>query len=126
MFVVVADWCPARGWGMHRLPPSQLCKSRRVLQLRGRLSCKAVASVANPGSCSLSLQILKKHYKRTGQRVQSALLANLLAQPFCSLEVSPALQHPHRPAGADPACSPLPAHSRVRTRRAARMGCGST
>ncbi|KAL4447873.1 hypothetical protein ABPG75_005092 [Micractinium tetrahymenae] len=32
------------------------------------------------------VKILKKHYKRTGQRVQSALLANLLAQPFCSLE----------------------------------------
>ncbi|KAI3427207.1 hypothetical protein D9Q98_007143 [Chlorella vulgaris] len=32
------------------------------------------------------VKILKKHHKRTGQRVQSALLANLLAQPFCSLE----------------------------------------
>ncbi|PSC75736.1 SPX domain-containing 1-like [Micractinium conductrix] len=32
------------------------------------------------------VKILKKHHKRTGQRVQSAMLATLLSQPFCSLE----------------------------------------
>jgi hypothetical protein len=32
-------------------------------------------------------QILKKHFKRTGRRVQSAMLGDLLGQPFCSLEV---------------------------------------
>jgi hypothetical protein len=68
----------------------------------------AVDPPARPTPCCPPVQILKKHHKRTGQRVRSELLANLLAQPFCSLEASQLMP-------ADAACPALLVASLVLT-----------
>ncbi len=55
------------------------------VNLHGRLLLMVQWSLlAYTGIC----KILKKHHKRTGLLVIAPQLQNLLAQPFCSIEVS--------------------------------------
>lgn len=57
---------------------------RGFVNLHGRLLLMVQWSLlAYTGIC----KILKKHHKRTGLLVTSPQLQNLLAQPFCSIEV---------------------------------------
>ena len=76
-----------------------LCLARVDMSL---LFCYSTLAPSNLGAHTLQMlllvhwsilaytglvKILKKHYKRTGLRVQAPHLDNLLSQPFCSVEV---------------------------------------
>ena len=57
---------------------------KSFVNLHGRLLLMVQWSLlAYTGIC----KILKKHHKRTGLLVMAPQLQNLLAQPFCSIEV---------------------------------------